>query len=236
MTITARYPGTCTVCGRPIGVGDQIEWTRGEKPRHTKCSAAVAQVPAGSAIPASIRISQGSGYGNQPYEVGQIVRQRESGTVLTVLRATQHYIREDGLSFGVGADHGYIYRAECRLATSDEVATFEAREKSARKKAEAYEFLRALVARPTEYGGIYVEGEHSPEGETLMFPGFGDQLYGGGAWVIVTDDSLWIVRNNGHDGDNWSRNNVRTGGAGAIGYKAPRTLEQRIRDAIALVS
>lgn len=27
--------------------------------------------------------------------------------------------------------------------------------------------------------------------------------------------------NNGRDGDNWSRNNVTTGGAGAIGWRIP---------------
>lgn len=37
--------------------------------------------------------------------------------------------------------------------------------------------------------------------------------------------SIWLVQNNGHDGDDWSRNNVRTGGAGAMGVRKPHTAE-----------
>jgi hypothetical protein len=43
--------------------------------------------------------------------------------------------------------------------------------------------------------------------------------------------SIWLVRGNGSDGDNWAPNNVRTGGAGAIGRRLPWTpeLEARVR-------
>jgi len=59
-------------------------------------------------------------------------------------------------------------------------------------------------------------------------------IYGGGERIIIGDDKIWYVQNNGADGDDWSRNNVRTGGAGAIGWYVPRTpdLERRIRDAV----
>ena len=30
---------------------------------------------------------------------------------------------------------------------------------------------------------------------------------------------IWYVRNNGAEGDNWAANNVRTGGAGAMGWR-----------------
>lgn len=48
-------------------------------------------------------------------------------------------------------------------------------------------------------------------------------VYGGGSWVVIEPDErhFWYVENNGMDGDNWSYNNVVTGGAGAIGYRAP---------------
>jgi hypothetical protein len=36
---------------------------------------------------------------------------------------------------------------------------------------------------------------------------------------------IWAVRNNGGDGDRWDINNVRTGGAGAIGHRVPWTAE-----------
>lgn len=37
MTITARYPGKCSKCGRSITVGEKIEWSRGSKAYHSKC-------------------------------------------------------------------------------------------------------------------------------------------------------------------------------------------------------
>lgn len=39
MTITAKYPGICPVCGNAILRGDRIEWRRGVKPRHAECVA-----------------------------------------------------------------------------------------------------------------------------------------------------------------------------------------------------
>ena len=40
-----------------------------------------------------------------------------------------------------------------------------------------------------------------------------------------------MFRNNGFDGDNWSANNIETGGAGAIGVRVPfsETLAAQIR-------
>lgn len=44
----------------------------------------------------------------------------------------------------------------------------------------------------------------------------GHNIYGGGIYLAEDDDNLYIVKNNGMDGDDWSRNNMNTGGAGAI--------------------
>lgn len=45
--------------------------------------------------------------------------------------------------------------------------------------------------------------------------------------------SIWLVANNGGDGDCWGNNNVRTGGAGGIGWRLPWTadLEAQVRAA-----
>jgi hypothetical protein len=43
MTITARYPGKCIVCGGPVAPGEQIEWNKAQK------TVAHAQCPAGDA-------------------------------------------------------------------------------------------------------------------------------------------------------------------------------------------
>ncbi|WP_286958871.1 hypothetical protein [Arsenicicoccus sp. UBA7492] len=49
----------------------------------------------------------------------------------------------------------------------------------------------------------------------------GPTLYGTGSWFVITDTHIWAVTNNGRDGDDWSRNNVWTGGAGAVGHRVP---------------
>lgn len=67
--------------------------------------------------------------------------------------------------------------------------------------------------------------------EKLTFPncGFtGSDIYGGGKWLAKDGTYLYHVRNNGMDGDDWSRNNVRTGGAGAIGRRV--AINTQVRD------
>lgn len=66
------------------------------------------------------------------------------------------------------------------------------------------------------------------EGEEIPFRGMHLTPYGGGEWFVVQPDAIWRVINNGGDGDDWSLNNIRTGGAGAIGMKfeiTPRRME-----------
>lgn len=42
LSITAKYPGRCRVCGKRIHVGQQIYWAKGSKARHVDCAEAVA--------------------------------------------------------------------------------------------------------------------------------------------------------------------------------------------------
>lgn len=37
MTIIAKYPGKCSVCGAAIQVGQQIEWEKGKGSAHATC-------------------------------------------------------------------------------------------------------------------------------------------------------------------------------------------------------
>lgn len=75
------------------------------------------------------------------------------------------------------------------------------------------------------------------QGDVIQDPLNPQNIYGGGRWWVIepngsrADRGIWCVENNGMDGDNWARNNIRTGGAGAIGYKIPynETLEKIIR-------
>jgi len=69
------------------------------------------------------------------------------------------------------------------------------------------------------------------EGERIDDPFYRQNLYGGGQWWVIQPDYIWLVRNNGADGDDWSQNNVETGGAGAIGVRVPFSsdLAEKIR-------
>ncbi len=59
------------------------------------------------------------------------------------------------------------------------------------------------------------------EGEEIQHPIHPENIYGGGEWWVIHNEWIWHIKNNGHDGDCWSLNNVNTGGAGAIGRRIP---------------
>ncbi len=145
---------------------------------------------------------------------------------LYVLTASARYIREDGLSFGVGDESGHVYSAICRPATDEESAPLrqEIAELAAKRMAAGrLQEIRKQIIEEGEWPEP-TDGQLSPEGETIPF-GPGQNIYGGGAWFVVGSEWVWYVINNGSDGDDWSSNNVRTGGAGAIGRRVPATAE-----------
>lgn len=76
------------------------------------------------------------------------------------------------------------------------------------------------IAREIRETGERPEGLNAPAGDRLFDT---QDIYGGGDWFVVGPEHLWYIQNNGMDGDNWSLNNVRTGGAGAIGWRVPAT-------------
>ena len=172
----------------------------------------------------TIKISRGSGYGGQEFHPGQVLRHAQHG-LLTVVTPSKRFVGEDGMSFGVGDEAGYIYSAICRPATAEESAPLRERERAAaelqaakKRLDEIREHIQNSGTRPTD---------EQPEGEKLMNT---QTIYGGGDWWVI-GNGIWYVRNNGADGDNWSANNVRTGGAGAIGWRIPmdETLATEIR-------
>lgn len=232
MIISARFSSTCPVCGSYIDVGDKIEWSRGARACHEACAngpvRAASRAPApkaSSTEPAPWRLSGGSGNGCTGWVNGQTLRcsdrLRAQGypMYITVARASRCYIREDGMSFGVGDESGYSYSAECREATESEIAPVREREEKAEVK-------RSAQKRIEEIGYlVQTSGEHvtNPDGSQIQLSGErlhdSQTIYGGGFWFVVAPDGLWYVRNNGSDGDDWSYNNVATGGAGAVGWR-----------------
>lgn len=51
---------------------------------------------------------------------------------------------------------------------------------------------------------------------TFHFPREGFSIGGSGQGFSIQENALWQIVNNGMDGDDWSLNNYKTGGAGAI--------------------
>ncbi len=176
-------------------------------------------------------LSGGSGYGHQGYEVGQTLRTskrlQEQGhpEFVTVTKASQTRYREDGLSFGVGDDEGYLYFARVRTATEEEGAAVQARIDAEVRKVNLHREVVEIAEDIRKHG----EFPSSEEGKLVAATGdrmFDSQnIYGGGSWFLVSPDHVWYVRNNGADGDAWGHNNMQTGGAGATGWRVPRTDE-----------
>lgn len=173
-------------------------------------------------------ISGGSGYGCSGWTPGQVLRHQGHGGVLKVVQASKRFYKEDGLSFGVGDDSGYVYIAKCCPATEEEAAPLLEQERL-RGERRRLRFEAENLRIEIRESGEMPEGVHLPEGERLLDA---QDIYGGGDWFVVGPEWIWYVLNNGADGDDWSRNNVHTGGAGAIGWRTPysRELAQRLID------
>lgn len=139
--------------------------------------------------------------------------------------------------------HGYtvIYNAEGQVAAQDfdknrggtlwydeivlqleDPAGYAAKKAAKKEREQRDEDFRILMSTPGEHPPRWTE---FPEGEVLEDFEFMPNIYGGGVWYVIQPDAIWIVRNNGGDGDDWSRNNIQTGGAGAIGRRIARTSE-----------
>jgi hypothetical protein len=185
-----------------------------------------------------IQIERGEGYGGEAFGVGEVVwvdetRYRPDGAQgwYVVLSAKSHYIREDGMSFGVGEDSGYLFSATLRPATAEEAAPHQAKAEAAQQRRQRRQAIEqglrnhfAANAPDAEYPA----GPITPQGVRVNI-GEGQNIYGTGEWFVLDNDGthVWHVRNNGMDGDNWAYNNIGTGGAGAIGHRFPLTPERR---------
>ncbi len=225
--MTSRFDSKCVECGLKITAGEEIYYLRGKGAWHTNCAAAkeaAGKLAAERKAAAPYRIGCGSGYGGQPYTEGEVLAAPKhivdggGPAYLYVVEAGSQYYRYDGMSFGVGDDSGYIYRAECREATAEEAAPLLERERKAAERKAAQVELKKVIAEIKD--GEKPEGMNSPQGEILLDT---FDIYGSGERLIVGSEYIWYVRNNGMDGDDWGHNNVRTSGAGAIGWRVPHT-------------
>lgn len=161
------------------------------------------------------------------FPVGHVFRDRKSGKVLTVLDVKSQYYPEDGLSFGLSDDRGWMHTIYAGPPQPQDAATFETKETAARKLRELK--LKASKRRDDIEKYVRQHGEtpqlgHHPKGDHLCTTGEKSIPYGGGNWFVAEPDALWFVQNNGHDGDDWSINNI----PGSVGWRIPK--DQRLVD------
>ena len=209
--LQAKYPGRCTKCGARISAGEWVYYyTYTRTIRHVECPEAAEQ--------------QHKLRGEYP--VGSMVQR--DGQWLVVERVQSQYLGDDAMSMGGDID-GYVHISYCREATQDEIDAHEQRLEQQRLERSRQKRLEEMAAESRQHGET-PEAWQEPEGQKIDIEP--QTPYGGGEWFVVGDTWLWYVRNNGMDGDCWDRNNVRTGGAGAIGWRVPTEEYRELADEI----
>lgn len=137
---------------------------------------------------------------------------------------SSYYNREDGWSFGAMNEEWYSVKAICideRADGKQMIEKAEAEKEAARRAKAAREEWDDLIADIRKNGTVY-DGE---EINISDIPGndLADtmNIYGGGYILRDAGEEIWLIVNNGADGDNWAVNNIRTGGAGAYAFRIP---------------
>ena len=60
-------------------------------------------------------------------------------------------------------------------------------------------------------------------GEEVWLTSSDGIIHGRGKFLKITENYIWVITNNGGDGDRWDVNFIYTGGAGGYGYKIQKT-------------
>jgi len=222
-SFTAKWGNSwCPDCGKPLYAGDEVRYRYPEKSLcHLDC-----EVAQGRWV-----LSGGEGYGCHGWEIGQVVYIDRTKPAyegypefLLVVDTKEKYFSVDGLSFGVGDDSGYKFTAYCRAASDEEAASLKQKIEQQNRRYNATCRLDE-IGREIKNNGEKPVGPSQmdmPEGEMIFVADPHDELYGGGWWIIANDDYVWYIENHGMDGDFWAANNIRTGGAGALGWRVSR--------------
>lgn len=228
----SRFDSKCCECGLEIIAGEEIYYQRGKGAWHVDCTAAIEKkkeeekntfwLVGGELTFSSLH------KGQTVRTPKNYVKNMSYPEYLTVEETENQYISEDGWSFGCAGESGWICRAKCRKATEEEVQELlekeqEQEEKRARIKAAQNELEQ--IKDDIKKKGEKPEGMNDVAGERVCVERESSIIYGGGTWFIISNDYIWYIENNGGDGDDWSYNNVRTSGAGAIGWRVPYNQE-----------
>lgn len=179
----------------------------------------------------------GDSRGDHP-AVGQTFKDRKTGEFMTVVDVKSVFYREDGLSFGLPDDTGWMHTITAK-PSEDETAIQGIRDREQRELtvAQARNRRKDLVKLFRDRGDFPSTGTDIRNEDRLVVSGRNSIAYGGGDWFVITPSHIWFVQNNGGDGDDWGANNIVTGGAGAMGWRMPRTdeLAQELQQLDALI-
>lgn len=138
---------------------------------------------------------------------------------------SSYYHDADGWSIGAGNDEWYSVKARdisdtptgklmlAKAAAEKELSRAKSNADNAKK-----ELKTAIQGKRIFIGDGFSLSELKSMG-TIIWDTM--NLYGYGDMLIRTDNLMMLVVNNGADGDDWGRNNIATGGAGAYGYECP---------------
>lgn len=118
------------------------------------------------------------------------------------------------------------------LGVKEELTLSYRKEQAKKRREEKRKKTQKLQEKIDEIGMAFENAEYPKtenkmkiEGEKIQNPLNPENPWGGGEWWVIQETWIWHVRNNGFDGDNWSANNIETGGAGAIGVRVPYSKE-----------
>lgn len=215
MVIRARYAGTCAGCGERFAAGEEIEWNKAARETYHVSCAAIANEPA------PFLLSFMGGHRSEAPTRGTVLWSDEHHQAVTVVRVRASYMSPDDAEdqdfFELANAGGWSFAVYCRAATTEEAEPVLAERADAIAQAEARQAIAQLKAQ-IQRDGERPEGIWQPGGVRVLDT---QTIYGGGDWFVVSPSHLWYVQNNGADGDDWGANNVRTGGAGAIGWRIP---------------
>jgi hypothetical protein len=170
--------------------------------------------------------------------MGQTFRSRKLGEVVEVVYIDGPQRITDGRSFGYNFDDGYAWTTYVVPAEKEDKEKIEDNEKRKELERNAKKHKKELSTKIQQDGEL-PKGVTDVQGDTLAKSDSSKIIRGYGSWFLIEPNKwIWYIKNNGANGDDWGRNNVQTGGAGAIGWRVPHddSLEEEIRDLDAALS
>lgn len=152
--------------------------------------------------------------------VGETFRFGDRVLVVTDLGKIWMLRSEDACIYGRMPEDQDVRYAYVREASAQEIAVFEASEaaevKAREERKAVIEAFRAVeqeVSASSTYEHPLPEADREAlqTGDIIWHQHAHLAIYGGGTEWVATDGRLWRIDGNGADGDDWSRNNFRSG-------------------------